>query len=212
MTAYVPGVDGTLPDDCTTVEKAAAWVFTEAQRLQPTATYTPIVGGMPEKVVETTIKSVPDGTVRFTASALIPMHPNIDFMTGYPWEKITPGKFITETSPEGATDIFLPGTAGTAFSTVNTIQKAIMYLSLVLKQTCGYKATAEQPYDATNGTGGKLIPWAIVEPSPTDNHGLLYYCRISIPIDPNYHWLTTLTYQKILVASNTAIADENKAI
>jgi hypothetical protein len=140
------------------------------------------------------------------------MHPNIDFMTGRAWEKITPDKFITETSPEGSTDVFIPGTAGTAFSTVNTIQKAILYLSLVLKQTCGYKATAEESYDATTGSGGRLIPWAIVEPSPSDNHGLLYYCRISIPIDPNHNWLTTLTYQKMLVASSTAIADENKAI
>jgi hypothetical protein len=212
MTAYVPGTGGTLPSDANTVEKAAAWIFTKAEQLQPTATYTPIVGGAAQRVVETAIKTVPDGTTRFTASALIPMNANSDFMTGRVWEKITPGKLITESSPDGATDAFVPGTGGTAFSTVDTIQKAILYISLLLKQTCGYKATAEQAYDATTGEGGTLIPWAIVEPSPSDNHGLLYFCRISIPINSNHHWMTELTYQKMLVASNTAIADDNKAI
>jgi hypothetical protein len=212
MTAYVPGTGGTLPSDANTVEKAAAWVYCRAAILQPTATYTPIAGGAARKVVETVIKTLPDNTTRLVGAALIPMSPTSDFDTGRLWEKVTTGKFITVASPSGATDAFVPGTSGTAFSTVTTIQKAIIYLSLLLKQTCGYKSSVEDPYDPNTGNGGDLLPWAMVEPLSTENHGLLYYCRISLPIDPNYHWMTTETYKKMLEASQTAIADANKAI
>jgi hypothetical protein len=211
MTTFVPGTNGDLPTECNTVEKAAAWVYTRAKYLQPTMTYTPIAGGREERVISTAIKSVPDETERFVGAAFVPMVSNADWATGRLWEKVTPGKLIGTNSPLNDTDEFIPGTNGTIFSTVNTIQRAIVYLTMVLVQTCGYKASVEQSYNPLDGSGGVLLPFASVQPIQSDNHGLLYYFRISLPINANHHWMPGSTWEKMLEATHTEIADDNKA-
>lgn len=206
MTAFTPGSGGSIPSDATTLEKAAIWVFEEARRLQPVGEYTIVPGSPAVKVAETSVNTIPGYTnPRFTGIAFVALDDNYLNITGKHWVKVLTGKWIDSNSPNGATETFLPGTGGSIPSSVDTFPKALIWMSQAFEQVNYLKTVIETPYDPNTGTGGDATLMAISQPIRTFDHGMVNFCRVSIPVDRDWANLGQALYKSALVESNVAI-------
>jgi hypothetical protein len=87
MTVFTPGTGGGFPSDVDELSKAIVWAFTEAERLQPSDTYTINPGEPPVKVVSTSIRSTLDNGTRITCQGYFPLFVDFKVRTGKTWEK-----------------------------------------------------------------------------------------------------------------------------
>ena len=206
MTVFIPGTGSGFPSDVNELSKAIIWAFTEAERLQPSDTYTVNPGEPAIKVVSTSIRTILGYGTRMTCQGYFPLYIDHKVRTGKTWEKLLPDKFLTSSSPENATDAFLHGTGGSCPSTVDTIPKLIVWLSLCWEQCNGSESSIEVPYNPVTGTGGNAIPIAICDNTDTFDYGPLQYCRCSVPFAPDHNARAELSYKKALKSSDVILS------
>lgn len=205
MTTFSPGSGSSFPSDATELSKAAIWLFSYLESLQPKATYNVFTGKPPEPLAATSIFKTRNHGCRFVGSAWIALNPTWKTDEGKLWTKILPGFLLDSNSPSGATETFNPGTGGSVPSNVDKVQKAIIWMGQAWEQCNGSESIIETEYDPTTGLGGQYIPIAVCEVYNTADHGYLCLCRVSVPISPDWASTTGYNYQKGLVSSNTAL-------
>jgi hypothetical protein len=207
MTVFTPGTGGGFPSDCNTLSRAVVWAFTEAERLQPKDTYTINPGEPPVRAVSTMIRPINGHGTRIICQGYFPLQPDHKVRTGKTWEKLIPSVFLTSSSPQNATDTFLPGTSGSCPNTVTSIPRLIVWLGLCWEQTNGSDSIIETPYNPNTGLGGNAIPVAICDNTDTFDYGPLQYVRCSVPFADDHNLRAEVAYKKALIASNVILSN-----
>jgi hypothetical protein len=136
-----------------------------------------------------------------------PLYPDHKVRTGKTWEKLIPDVFLTDNSPENATDVFSPGTGGSCPSTVISIPRLIVWLGLCWEQTNGSDSIIEIPYNPSTGIGGQAIPVAICDNTDTFDYGPLQYVRCSVPFAEDHNLRAEVDYKKALNASSVILSN-----
>lgn len=205
MTAFTPGTGGSIPSDATTLEKAIIWIFEEARRLQPVAEYQVIAGSPPSPICQGSVSRILYHGTRFTGLAFVPIEPNYLSLTGKHWTKVITGQWIDANSPDASTETFLPGTGGSIPSSVDTIQKALIWAAQAYELVNYGSSLVEIPYDPNTGAGGEPIPMALSKVVDTLDHGPLNMCRISVPVNRDWANQSAKIYTQALVQSSVAL-------
>lgn len=205
MTAFTPGTGGSVPSDCNTLEKAIIWIFEEARRLQPKKEFLIIPGSPQSPACQTSVNIIQNWGTRFTGLAFVPMDENYLNMSGKHWTKVKAESWTDTNSPNGSSDTFLPGTNGSIPSSVDTIQKALIWAAQAY-QLVNYGTTiVEIPYDPNTGGGGNIIQIAVSQVVTTFDDGVLNMCRVSVPVNPDWGNQSAKIYTQALVQSGVAL-------
>lgn len=205
MTTFSPGSGSSFPSDATELSKSAIWLFSYLEKLQPKTTYNVFTGKPPEPLATTAIFKTRQFGTRFVGIAWIKLNDTWKTDEGKLWTKVKLGELLDANSPGDATETFSPGTGGSCPSSVDKVQKAVVWLAQAWEQCNGTTSIIEQEYDPTTGLGGAYIPIAVAEVYNTADHGYLCLCRVSVPISPDWASTSGSTYTKGLVSSGVVL-------